>query len=80
MARSVVHDAEDGLEVWRVAACSLNERIIDPSCFSISGVGRWANNPSPETNLTRYKALNRASYLRNRNGFEHWNMEWQTSL
>jgi hypothetical protein len=60
MALSVVHDGEDSLEVWRVVACLLNEWIIDPSCFSTSEVGLWANSPSPEANFTCYKALHRA--------------------
>jgi hypothetical protein len=80
MALSVVPDGGDGLEMWRVAACSLHERVIDTRCLSTPAVGRWANNTSPEGNLTCYKALHRTSYLRNGNGFEFWNKECQTFL
>jgi hypothetical protein len=70
MALSVVPDAGGSLEVWRVTACSLNERIIDSSRFSILEVGLSVNNPSHKENITCYKCLHTTSYLREGSGFE----------
>jgi hypothetical protein len=49
MARPQVADGGDGLQVWKVAANTLNKqsRTADKGWSSSLGVGRGANNSSP---------------------------------
>jgi hypothetical protein len=49
MVHPQVAAAEDGLQIWRVAANILNKQAwtADNGCSSKLGVGREANNSSP---------------------------------
>jgi len=49
MERSRVADGGDGLQIWRVAANTLNKqsRTVDTGWSSSLGVGHGSNNSSP---------------------------------
>jgi hypothetical protein len=79
----------DDLQIWRVAANTLNKqsRTSGKGCFSNLGLGQGVNNPFPK-NLTFYKMLHRGSNLdrffrmTKTTQTEHhvWNLECQEPL